>query len=45
MSLSRDQEHQEKDPGSDDRDLHSPKDYAARYVLRHAQLPTGKARS
>jgi hypothetical protein len=39
MSLPRDQQHEEENPGSDDRDLHSPKGHAARYVLRHRQFP------
>jgi hypothetical protein len=39
MSLPRDQQHEEENPGSDDRDLHSPKGDAARYVLRHRQFP------
>ena len=44
MSLPRDQKQEEENPGSDDRDLRSPKGNAARYVLRHRQLPIGKTR-
>jgi len=39
MGLPRDQKQEEEHPGSDDRDLHSPKGDAARYVLRHRQFP------
>jgi hypothetical protein len=39
MGLPRDQEQEEENPGSDDRNLHSPKANAARYMLRHRQLP------
>jgi len=38
MSLPRDQKQEEENPGSHDHDLHSPKGYAARHVLRHRQL-------
>lgn len=38
MGLARDDEQEEEDPGSHDRDLHSPKGDAARYVLRHGRL-------
>jgi hypothetical protein len=36
VSLARDEKKEEKDPGSDERDLRSPEGYAARYVLRHS---------
>ena len=39
MGLARDEEQEEENPGSHDRDLHSPKGDAARHVLRHGQLP------
>ena len=39
MSLPRDQKQEEEHPGSHDRDLHSPKGHAARYVLHHRQFP------
>jgi hypothetical protein len=35
VSLPRDEKQEEENPGSDDRYLHSPQGYAARYVLRH----------
>jgi hypothetical protein len=39
MSLARDEKKEEENPGRHDRNLHSPKGYAARNVLRHPQLP------
>jgi hypothetical protein len=39
VSLARDEKKEEENPGSDDRDLRSPEGYAARYVLRHPQVP------
>jgi hypothetical protein len=39
VSLPRDQQHDEENPGSHDHDLHGPEGDAARYVLRHRQLP------
>jgi hypothetical protein len=39
MSLPRDEKQEEEDPGSNDHDLHCPEGNAARYVLRHRQLP------
>jgi len=39
VSLARDEKKEEENPGSNDHDLHSPEGHAARYVLRHRQLP------
>jgi hypothetical protein len=39
VGLARGEEQQDENPGSHDRDLHSPKGNAARYVLRHGKLP------
>jgi hypothetical protein len=39
VSLAREEKKEEENPGSDDRHLRSPEGHAARYVLRHRQLP------
>jgi hypothetical protein len=39
VSLARDEKKEEENPGSDDHHLRSPEGHAARYVLRHRQLP------
>jgi hypothetical protein len=44
VRLARDEKEKKENPGSHDRKLRSPKGYAARYVLRHRQLPIGKTR-
>jgi hypothetical protein len=45
VSRPGDEEQQEEDSGSQDRDLHRPKDDAARYQFRHGrQLPCREAR-
>jgi hypothetical protein len=39
VGLARDEKKEEENPGSHDRNLHSPKGNAVRYVLRHRQFP------